>query len=89
MNTSIQKSDEDSIMNRFQTISSCLRWTARIIGGLTVLMFLAFLIGEGVPTPSNLPVGEIVMFIGVAAALAGLLVSWRWTLTGCLLTLAG
>ena len=78
-------------MNRFRIIGNCFRWTACVAGGLTVLMFLAFFIGEGVgtPSPAHLSAEEIVMFIGVAAALAGLLVSWRWTLTGCLLTLAG
>ena len=70
---------------------SCFRWIARIIGGLTVLFFLAFFIGEGFPifALSTLSSGEKIMSLALAVALAGLLVSWRWTLIGCLLTLAG
>ena len=76
-------------MNRFRRIGNSFSWTARVIGGLTVLMFLVFLVGEGVPVLLHLPVNEIVMFIGLAAAIAGLLISWRWTPAGCLLILAG
>ena len=76
-------------MKLFGIICGCFRWTARIVSGLTVLMFLAFFIGEGVSAPSYLATSEIVMFIGLAAALIGLLVSWRWTLVGCLLALVG
>jgi CHASE2 domain-containing sensor protein len=70
-------------------IGYCFRWAARVVGGLTVLMFLAFVVGEGVPTLSDISTDEIVMFIGLAVALLGLLVSWRWTPAGCLITVAG
>ena len=76
-------------MKRLQIIGGCFRWAARVGGGLTVLMFLVFFAGEGVPALSQLSADEIVMFIGLAAALAGLLVAWRWTLAGRLLALAG
>jgi len=76
-------------MKRLRIIGGCFRWAARVGGGLTVLMFLVFFIGEGVTAPSHLPADEIIMFIGLAAALASLLAAWRWTLAGCLLALAG
>jgi hypothetical protein len=79
-------------MKKIRIIGSCFRWTARVAGGLTVLIFLAFIIGEGAPSylsAADLPAAEIIMFIGLAAALIGLLISWRWKLTGCLLALAG
>ena len=76
-------------MKPFRIIGGCFRWTARVVSGLTVLMFLAFSVGEGIPAPSSLATTEFFMFIGLAAALIGLLVSWRWTLAGCLLALVG
>ena len=76
-------------MKKFHITGGIFLWTARVVGGLTVLMFLTFAIGEGISAPSFITTVEIVMMIGVLAALIGILVSWRWTLTGCLLILAG
>ena len=76
-------------MKKFRIIGGIFRWTARVVGGLTVLMFLAFAIGEGISASSLITTVEIVMMIGILAALIGILVSWRWTLIGCLLILAG
>ena len=76
-------------MKNFRIIGGIFRWTARVFGGLTVLMFLAFAIGEGISTPTPITTVEIVMMIGVLAALIGILVSWRWILIGCLLILVG
>jgi len=70
-------------------ISGYLRWVARIAGSLFVLMILVFAVGEGLPAASSLSAAEKTMFIGLAAALAGLLISWRWTLAGCLAVAAG
>ena len=76
-------------MKKFEKISIYFRWIARIVSGLTLLMFFIFAIGEGLPKFSTLSSNEMIMFICLAVSLAGILVSWRWSLIGCLLIFAG
>ena len=76
-------------MKQFGKTGICVRWFARIVSGLVVLMFLLFAFGEGLPTLSTLSTVEKAMFIGLAVALTGILVAWRWSLAGCLLIMAG
>ena len=76
-------------MKNYRKTSIWLRWLARIVGGLTLLMFIIFAIGEGLPTFSTLSSVEIILSIYLIVALIGILVSWRWTLAGCLLILVG
>jgi len=69
--------------------SKILRWTARVLGTLLILLFLVFLIGEGAPKPSMLTIYEKLMFAALGAMLLGLIVAWRWAVIGGLLALSG
>lgn len=66
-----------------------LRWAARILGTLLVLLILVFLIGEGTPRPSILTAREKVMFLALGVMLTGLVLAWKWAGIGGLLALAG
>ena len=46
------KIEEDDILKKFHITGGIFLWTARVVGGLTVLMFLTFAIGEGISAPS-------------------------------------
>jgi len=76
-------------MKNFVKTGIYFRWVARIVSVLTVLIFVIFLIGEGLPTLSPLSSAEINMFICLFIALLGILVSLRWSLVGCLMMIAG
>ena len=76
-------------MKKFGKTGIYFRWAARIVGGLTVLLFIIFAIGGGLPTLSTVSTVEMIMFICLAIALAGILISWRWSLTGCMLIIVG
>jgi hypothetical protein len=69
--------------------SKILRWTARVLGTLVLLLFLVFLIGEGAPKPSILTAHEKLMFAALGVMLLGLIVAWRWAGIGGLLALLG
>jgi len=76
-------------MKKFGKTSICFRWIARIVSGLTLLVFIIFAIGEGLPKFSTLSINEMIMSICLVVSLAGVLTSWRWSLIGCLLILIG
>jgi hypothetical protein len=57
-------------------------WAARIVGLLFVLLFAAFLIGEGLPPWSPYALGWLAINVG-------LLVAWKWEGLGGVITLAG
>lgn len=65
------------------------RWTARILGTLLVLLFLALIFGEGLPRPSALTTAEKFQFLGMAALFFGLAAAWKWEGLGGLLSVAG
>jgi hypothetical protein len=65
------------------------RWTARIVGTLMALFFLAFLVGEGPPPIFRLGWREGLEFAGMAGVFLGLLLAWKWERCGGLVTLAG
>jgi hypothetical protein len=64
------------------------RWTARIVGTLMALFFLAFLVGEGPPPISRLRLQEGFEFLGMAGLFLGLLLAWKWERCGGLVTVA-
>ena len=70
-------------------VSIFFRRCAHIVSGLTILIFIVFVIGEGLPTLSTLTTVEAIMFVCLTFALIGILVSWRWSLAGCILILMG
>jgi len=75
--------------SRALTDTQILRWTARILGTLLVLLVVVFLIGEGVPKPSMLTASEKLMCGSSVAMLLGLIVAWRWEGIGGALALSG
>ncbi len=66
-----------------------IRWTARIMGVLLATIFLFFLIGEGVPKPSDITTRAMWMFVGVFMEIGGLLIAWRFEAIGATIALAG
>ncbi len=67
-----------------------IRWIARIAASLMAALMLLIFVGEGVASADGLiprlTGRETAMMVAFAAAWAGLLVGWRWELTGGLLT---
>ena len=55
-----------------------IRWTARILGILTVLIIVMLLLGEGFPKPLELTRIEKMMFIFEGVMLVGILIAFRW-----------
>ena len=70
-------------------ISIFFRRFAHLVGGFTILMFIIFVIGEGLPTLSTLTRVEVIMFGCLTFSLIGIFFSWRWPLAGCILILMG
>jgi hypothetical protein len=58
-------------------ILSCLRWTARVIGGLVLLLVLAIAIGEGAPNPLQQPAEVNVSLAALIVMLIGQVVAWK------------
>jgi hypothetical protein len=65
------------------------RWTARILGTLSVLFFLALVVGEGPPNPFSLAWRENLSLLCMMLLFGGLAVAWRWEVWGGALSLAG
>ena len=72
--------------------TTVLRWSARLLGLVTIGLFVAFLIVSGAfvfpaltwTSPQGWP-----LLIALAVAIAGVIVMWRSELVGSLMTLAG
>jgi hypothetical protein len=65
------------------------RWGARILGVLLAGLVLLFLVGEGVPRLSSLPLHIGLMFAAELLCIAGFMMLWRWERAGGLLALIG
>jgi len=65
------------------------RWTARIVGTLMALFFLAFVVGEGPPPVFSLSWHQNLQLIGLTGLFLGLLLTWRWEGWGGLVALSG
>jgi hypothetical protein len=65
------------------------RWTARILGTLMFLLFLAFFFGEGPPDLSRLTSTERLQFLCITVLFLGLVIAWKWEGLGGLITVAG
>jgi hypothetical protein len=83
------KSDVRSERPFLSAIAFVARWGARILGTLLVGLVLLFLVGEGVPRLSDLPLHIVLMFVAKLLCLAGFVMLWRWELPGGLLALVG
>jgi hypothetical protein len=65
-----------------------LRWTARVLAACLVCLVLVILIGEGFH-PFRLRAVEAIQMTFFLTACVGLVVAWRWPLTGGALATAG
>jgi len=72
-----------------KSIRNIIRWTARIIGSLLLLLFIFFLFGEGPPNPFNLTFSEHFLGIAMLIMAAGLIIAWKWEGGGGILILGG
>ncbi len=70
-------------MKSSDKIINIIRWATRILGILTVLLFLIFFIGEGFSDISAITIGEwVMMFFVPVVLLAGIIVAWRREMLG-------
>jgi hypothetical protein len=65
------------------------RWTARILGALAVLIFLAFVVGEGVPPLTRMTAHEQLYAAGMGCLFLGLGLAWFQEAWGGMLTVFG
>ena len=66
-----------------------MRWTARVIGCLVVLLVLAIAIGEGVPNPMRQPAVVNASLAALIVMLIGQLLAWKHEGIGGALILLG
>lgn len=75
-------------------MASFIRWLARILSSLIVLMFLLFIVAhlfvdEKNSSSSGLTTTEAYMFVAVGIMLLGLILAWKWEAAGGLLAIVG
>jgi hypothetical protein len=70
-------------------LSTIFRWTARVIGTVLVGFTLLIAIGEGMPNPFTQPFVIAIGFFALTLVLLGILLAWRWELTGGTMSLVG
>jgi uncharacterized membrane protein YhdT len=68
-----------------------MRWLARLVGALMVVLFVVFFVGEslGGDAPGHLTLGEWLEMAALLIMLAGALLAWRWEAVGGALSLGG
>lgn len=67
-----------------------LRWTARILSLLMILLTLIFAIGEALTEPHpNAEPTPVFNYLWGFLMLGGLALAWKWELTGALISLIG
>lgn len=71
-----------------QTVSACIRWTARVLSAALFALFATLLLGEGPPPLWPFSITTL-LFCFLATAFTALVVAWRWELAGSLIALAG
>lgn len=70
-----------------------LRWTLRILSGILIVFFLFMFIGEtffqgGSFNPKSMSADAILKVSLMLVSLIGLLLAWKWELTGAIVALA-
>lgn len=70
-------------------IISTLRFFARLLNLLLILVVALMAIGEGFPSLSKLTTNELLLTISLVIMLIGLLSAWKWELLGGILILVG
>ena len=77
-------------MNFRRLLAAVCRWTGRSIGIFFVVTMVIIAIGEGgMPNPLTLPVWGQLIFLGLALVVIGILLAWRWEMTGGIVSLVG
>jgi peptidoglycan/LPS O-acetylase OafA/YrhL len=68
-----------------------MRWVARILALIATGLFVYFLVESGAEVVSSLAWGPqgFPLLIGLAVALIGLLLAWRWELLGGVMAVVG
>ena len=77
-----------------QYLLNTMRWAGRIVGSFLAAFVLIFIIAyafseEGLPNPFTQPLGVALEFIGLFAAVSGVVIAWKWEGLGGLLTIGG
>jgi hypothetical protein len=87
----LRTSPRDIHENDFTHTATVCRWIARIVSALLVIELVILAVGEGIPHSVMHPGSMIakVGFIGFALMATGMLIGWRWELTGGILSLVG
>jgi tRNA A-37 threonylcarbamoyl transferase component Bud32 len=65
-----------------------LRWTARLLGTLLLLLFAVFVVAEGIPPAAAQPGGVQIELAAMLLMWIGLAIGWRWEGWAALLTLS-
>jgi hypothetical protein len=68
--------------------TTILRWTARVLGSLLLVLIAAFAIGEGVPNPLHGSIAENLLTAAFLTMILGQIVAWKWEGIGGLLIVA-
>ena len=77
-------------MNIRAKFVTSLRWIARLLAaGLAVLIVIITIGHGGPPNPFKQPTPVVLEFIGIAIAVIGLIVGWKWPGIGGVMVLAG
>jgi len=72
-----------------RTTIAGLSWCTRILGTLMLLIWLMFLLGEGVSSRGPVEEGVRVEFLGMFLMLLGFVIGWKWEGWAALAILAG
>jgi hypothetical protein len=80
---------EPNMASKERQILTVLRWAARVVGTLILLLIAAFAIGEGFPSPFHGPLAERLLFAALTTMIVGLIVAWKWEGIGGSLILGG
>lgn len=70
-------------------ISLIVRWAARLLGLVIVVLYVLFTVREGIPSPSDLFYSEQLKYAGVLIMILGTLAAWKWEVVGTFITFAG
>ncbi len=80
-------------MSRTKATGSILKWAARVLGTLLLVMVFTVCTGEGLangfPNPLKQPVSVQIEFAGLFILLFGLVAGWKWQGLGGILIFVG
>lgn len=75
--------------NSLDSVMTGVRWLARVLSLVTAGTVALFFVGEGRFEPLKMSGPQAVQMLLFGTAWLGLLVAWRWELTGAAMTLGG